>query len=807
MLAAYLIGLVVLIWFLLFYNLPAIAWLIAGSLITFGTYYFAYALNLTWVGLFWCFTAYIVFINFFIVLAFKPLRRHLITKSLLPKLKKQLPKISATEEQAIEAGDVWWEGDIFAAKLNWCKYADHHLTELSNIEKEFIDQKVNKLCELLDEWNIVTQDKDLNLETWQFIRQNKFFAIVIPKEYGGLEFSAAAHAAIVTKIASKSVTAAVTIMVPNALGPGELLMHYGTAEQKLYYLPRLASGEEIPCFALTSPHAGSDAGGMTDNGIICKQVFNGQEVLGIKLNFSKRYITLAPVATVMGLAFKLYDPDKLYSKNTDLGVTLALIPTNYEGIEIGNRHLAMMIPFQNGPIRGHDVFIPMDYIIGGPEYIGKGWFMLMECLSGGRGISLPALSTATCQAAYLSSFTYSHLRTQFKAPIAKLEGIQEQLAKLTGYCLIANSVQMVTASAIDHGMKPAVISAITKYHLTELSRKAINAAMDIHGGKAVMCGPLNYLANAYIANPIAITVEGANILTRNLIIFGQGAFRAHPYVLEEIIALNERNSSIMLRKFDRVLFHHIKFTFSILTRLKTYNLQRFFYKFTKKNNWLKAYQKDLTRLSCSLALSTDMALLFIGGKLKFKERLSARLGDTVSYIYMAVCVIKAYQDKKDKNNKHDPVVKWALDYCLYNAQSALIDYSRNFPVKVIGKWLKIVMFPWGASYKEPSDKQDTEVLNNSQILDDLTNLVYKNPEFSQLGFLNHAYQQQANLQSNLMVIYNLANERKIAYSNDLSKMVDDAYSNKLILEEDFNNLKVFAGNLNKIINVDEFTAL
>ena len=813
MLFAYLIGLGLLIWTSLFYNLHAFIWFIAATLVALLTAYEIPHAVMT-VGI-----VYAIFCCLYVVLAVRAVRRNLITKFYIGKIRKLLPKISATESQAIEAGDVWWEGNIFAADLDWKKFEDHKLILLKAEEQEFLDTKVNQLCELIDEWQIVTQHKDMSTQAWDYIKANKFLAFNIPKEYGGLAFSATATSAIVTKVASKSATAAVSIMVPNSLGPAELLMHYGTPEQKEYYLPRLASCEDIPCFALTSEHAGSDAGGMLDNGVVCKQLFEGKETLGIRLNFSKRYITLAPVATVMGLAFKLYDPDRLYTKNpdiTDLGVTLALIPTHFAGIQIGKRHLPMMIPFQNGPIYGKDVFIPMDYIIGDVDYIGKGWFMLMECLSGGRGISLPALSTATVQMTYLSSVIYSQLRVQFKTPIAKLEGIEEQLAMLTGYCYLTNAVRATTVSAVDHGLKPAVVSAITKYHLTELSRKAINCAMDIHGGKGVMNGPDNYLVNHYMANPVAITVEGANILTRNLIIFGQGAFRAHPFVLDEINALNERNENFALRQFDKVLFQHVKFVFSTVVRLVTYNLQRIYYKYHKKRDWLAAYKKDLTRLSCALAFSTDMALLFIGGKLKVKERLSARLGDVVSYIYMALCAIKQYEevDTNEFNKKTSEMAylcQWSLEYCLFNAQNALLEFIDNFPVKPIRCLLKLIIFPFGPSYKKPSDLLDAKIVElnykkDSDILTKLSNLTYED-SLSPIATLKKTHELYRQNQSSIELLYNLAQAKKINYSNDLAHMLKQANDKSLLEMEDYNKIKKFSDGLKKIISVNEFEQL
>jgi alkylation response protein AidB-like acyl-CoA dehydrogenase len=823
----YLLGLALTLWALLFYNVHALVWFFSATILFILGYYCSYTgqidVNLIWPLVFYC-----GFLFFYVTLTVNSVRKKLITKHVINPLKNQLPKISTTEAQAIEAGDVWWEGDIFSANIDWQKVRKHKIPALSELtleEQEFLSNKVDGLCELLSEWDISTKDKDLSAQAWQYIKINRFLAIHIPKEYGGLDFSASAHSAIVTKVASKSITAAVSIMVPNSLGPGELLKHYGTQEQKAYYLPRLACGDEIPCFALTSEHAGSDAGGMIDSGVICKKIYNGQEILGIKLNFSKRYITLAPIATVLGLAFKLYDPELLYGNKKELGITLALIPTNTEGVEIGNRHLAMMVPFQNGPVRGKDVFIPMDYLIGGTKHIGNGWFMLMECLSGGRGISLPALSTATCQVAYLSSFIYSNLRIQFKSPIVNLEGIQEQLAQLAGYVFIANAVRSATVSAVDHNLKPAVISAITKYHMTELSRKAINCAMDIHGGKGVMNGPDNYLISYYIANPVSITVEGANILTRNLIIFGQGAFRAHPYVLAEIAALNDANTSSSLDKFDNVLFKHIKFVFSNIARIKAYSIQRIYYRLVKKNNIFRAYKKDLTRLSCALALATDLSLLFIGGKLKIKERLSARLADLVSNIYMAVCVIKYYEDltkdlTKDlsvTNNALDYqyYAQWAIEFCLYNAQQALLDFINNFPVRVVKIYLKLIIFPWGVSYKKPADLLDfklSQLSQNNNVFEKLTELVYfdkseNNKTNSPLDILIKTYRKKLETKSSLDLLYHLATDKKINYSNSLFRMIKDAYDKNLISEQDYEKLKNYSENLDKVINVNDFEKL
>lgn len=834
---AYLIGLALVFWILLFYNFNNYIWLAVFSCFT----YFSYQFN--FLNLFFTLFTSLLFLCSFTLLSFSKIRSRLITSKLLEFFKSKLPKISKTEEQAIDAGDTWWEGDIFKANLDYAKIDDFKLTKLTVAEQNFINNEVKELCELLCEWDAVHNNKDLSQKAWDYIKQHKFMAVSLPKEHGGLGFSAVAQSCIVTKVASKSITAAVSIMVPNALGPGELITHYGTDEQKKYYLPRLANATDIPCFALTSPYAGSDAGGIPDHGIITKDIFDGKETLGIKLNFNKRYITLAPISTLMGLAFKLYDPNYLYSKtNTDLGITVAIIPTNIKGITIGNRHCPMLTPFQNGPIVGSDVFIPLDYIVGGEKNIGNGWRMLMECLSAGRGISLPALSTATTQLAAFSSLAYSNLRMQFKTPIIKLEGITEKLAEIMGYNFIVNAMRLVTASSIDHGLKPAVVSGIAKYHMTEFARKAINNAMDIHAGKGVMNGPDNYLAGHYIAGPIAITVEGANILTRNLIIFGQGAFRAHPYVLSELNALKESNTKQAVTKFDKILFNHIGFVFSNIIKLKTYAIQRiFYYKLVKNNNWFKAYKKDLSRLSSGLSLCTDMALLFIGGNLKIKERLSARLGDVVSYIYMAMCVVKYHGDllkySNNSNIKHilDDYLKWSLEYCLYKAQNSLCDFISNFPNKYIATMLKLVIFPWGKSYSKSDDKLEQDLISNllkklnkynyednnlnNNIYNSFFDLLYVNykselPKKSEeldklapLEVLFYLLNKQAKLKSKLDDIYSFAANKQIAYSNNLNLMIEEAMDNNLITTDVYQELSEYARLLDKIINVNDFSSL
>ena len=822
MLSVHLIGFLAIIWVFLYYNLPSVVWFVT-ALLTVSLMYYSEQYSM-----FTCLVVGTIFLVSYALLCVKLLRKNLITKYCMGFFKKQLPQISITESQAIEAGDVWWEGDIFAGHPQWDKIEDYKLTELTVTEQNFLDKEVEELCDLLNDWEITYKHHELPPEVWDYLKQHKFFALNIAKQYGGLGFSATAQSAVVTRVASKSITAAVTIMVPNALGPGELLQHYGTDAQKNHYLPRLANAQEIPCFALTSVYGGSDAGGMLDSGIICKQQINGKETLGIKLSFSKRYITLAPVSTVIGVAFKLYDPDLLYSQFTDLGITVALIPSNHPGIKIGKRHFAMVTPFHNGPISAQDIFIPLDFIVGGQDNIGKGWYMLMECLSSGRGISLPALSTATTQATYLSSHAYVSLRKQFKVPISALEGIQEQLTKLTGLNYIANAVRLVTTSAIDHGLKPAVVSGIAKYHMTEISRICINSAMDIHAGKGVMNGPNNYLAGFYIANPIAITVEGANILTRNLIIFGQGAFRAHPFVLQEIEALNNPNSKLALGKFDTILFKHIRFVLSNVVRLLTYGLQRLYIPLLRKNNWLKGYKKDVTRMATALAVTTDMALLVIGGKLKIKEKMSARLGDMVSYLYLSICIIKyhhylltkfntkikvdpaARQDIEDCINILNAHTKWSLNHTLYLIQEALLDFLQNFSTgfmtKLLSGFLKFLIFPWGRSYQKSHDKLEQELalagLNPNMFYQTMTELCYKNDNL--LGRLNKTFHNQDKLKHILNKLDNLAKSKQIKHSNDLKIVLTDAFNKGFVTQAEYNLLHDLAVDIDNILNVDAF---
>ena len=533
----------------------------------------------------------------------KYLRRQLITRPLFNLMRKALPSMSQTEREALQAGDTWWDAELFSGTPDWDRLLDCPPPQLSEQEQTFIDGPVETLCSMLDDWEITHKLCDLPEDVWAYIKQQRLFGLIIPEQYGGLAFSEFAHSQIVMKVASRSVTAAVTVMVPNSLGPAKLLLAYGTEDQKNYYLPRLATGEEIPCFALTGPHAGSDASAMPDTGIVCYQEFNGEgRVLGVRLNWEKRYITLGPVATVLGLAFKLYDPEHLLGEQEDIGITLALIPTHTEGISIGKRHFPLNSAFQNGPNSGQDVFIPLEWLIGGAEQAGHGWRMLMECLATGRAISLPALSTGAGKFVCRNSGAYARIRKQFNLSIGEFEGIEEPLARMVGETYIMDAARQVTAAALDQGEKPSVISAIIKYELTERMRRVVNDAMDIQGGSAICLGPQNYLGRLYQVIPVSITVEGANILTRTMMIFGQGAVRCHPFVQKEMEALQMDDIAQALPQFDAVLFKHMRFVLRNLGKAAGLGLSNARFVKTPGDKETQSYYRHITRLSVGLAL-------------------------------------------------------------------------------------------------------------------------------------------------------------------------------------------------------------
>ena len=651
--------------------------------------------------------------------------------------------MSDTERAAIEAGSAWWEAELFRGDPNWGQLLEHKTSELSAEEQAFLDGPVEEFCQMIDDWEITNDLNDLPPKAWKFLKKNKFLGMIIPKKYGGLEFSAIAHSSVVMKISTRSGTAGVTVMVPNSLGPAELLLHYGTEEQKDYYLPRLAVGDEIPCFALTGPNAGSDAGAIPDTGVVCKGMHEGKKVLGLRLNWEKRYITLGPIATVLGLAFKAYDPEGLLGDQEDLGITCALIPTNTPGVNIGNRHIPLNLAFQNGPNSGKDVFIPMDWIIGGQDQIGHGWRMLVECLSVGRGISLPALGTGAGKFASYMTGAYARIRKQFNVPIGKFEGVEEALTRIGGLTYMMEAGRRLTASAIDHGEKPSVVTAILKYHNTEGMRQVVNDAMDIHGGRGVCMGPSNYLARSYQSIPITITVEGANILTRSLIIFGQGAMRCHPYLIEEVNAASNPNQEAGLEQFDQALFKHLGYAVRNGARSFIYGLTRSRLAPSPIEGPTKGYFKRLARMSASYSFISDFAMLFLGGGLKRKEKLSGRFADALSYMYLCSAILKRFEDT-GRPAEDLPLVQWSTKYCLYYVQDALDEIMRNFPSVFFGQILRVIVFPTGKSLRYPNDRVGHKVakllIEPSEARDRLTDGIFKSvdPE-DPIGRVQYAF--------------------------------------------------------------------
>jgi acyl-CoA dehydrogenase len=686
-----------------YFGLPIVWWTIAAAL--FGWYLsviagFGATTNVVLAA---------VFILVAAVLNIPVLRRTIVSDRILAIYRRILPDMSQTEKEAIDAGTVWWDADLFSGKPDWDKLLATPAPRLSAEEQAFLDGPVEELCEMCNDWEITHERQDLPAHVWQFIKDKGFLGMIIPKQYGGLGFSALAHSAVVMKLSTRSSTAAISVMVPNSLGPGELLLHYGTEQQKNHYLPRLAKGQEVPCFALTSPEAGSDAAAIPDFGVVCKGIWQGREVLGMRVTWDKRYITLGPVATLLGLAFRLYDPERLLSEKTDLGITCALVPTGTPGVNIGRRHLPLNAAFQNGPNSGKDVFMPLDWIIGGPEYAGKGWMMLMGCLAAGRAISLPTSSVGGVKALTRFTGAYARVRSQFKTPIGKLEGVEEALGRIAAHCYMMDATRVMTAGAVDLGEKPAVLSAIAKYHMTERARECVNDAMDIHGGKGICLGPNNWLGRGYQIAPVAITVEGANILTRTLIIFGQGAIRCHPYVLREMRAAKEMTGAEASREFDDAFTSHIGHVLRNGVRTLVYGLTRAMFAPVPKNcsPETRHYYRNASRLSAAFAFLADLSMLAMGGALKRKEKISGRLGDVLSMLYLVSATLKRYEDQ-GRIREDLPLVRWAVRDALYNAQQAIDGILSNFPVKPLARFLRWAIFPTGMAFRPPLDSRNHE---------------------------------------------------------------------------------------------------
>lgn len=640
---------------------------------------------------------WLVIIGIIALLRLEPIRAS-ITNFLFKRATKSIPKLSKTEEEALNAGDTWLEEGIFRGTPNWEQLAKV-ATTLNEEEQAFLANETEELCDMLDEWEI-NQERDLPEAVWNFLKKKGFFGLVIDKKYGGKGFSARAHSDVVAKVASRSCVAAVTVMVPNSLGPGELLQHYGTKEQKDFYLPRLADGSDIPCFALTEPGAGSDATSIKSEAIVTKKKVDGKMVLGLMITLNKRWITLAPVATLIGLAVQLKDPDGLLEGEGAEGITCVLIPRDTKNLEIGNRHLVGDQPFMNGTIRGEDIFVPISSIIGGQKKAGQGWQMLVECLSIGRSISLPALASASSSVSYVTAGAFARVRRQFNVEIAQFEGIEEKLAEIAGLNYLINATRLLTLAAVNEGKKPSVASAITKYFNTELGRVTVNAAMDIHGGRTVVVGPRNYLVNHYQGIPISITVEGANIMSRNLLIFGQGSMACHPYIRDEFYAIAKEDK----QAFNKLIWQHINYFLHNFAKTLC-SAWTGGYLITTGGGPLKREHQRLERLSYAFAWLSDLSLMQLGGDLKRKERLSARLADGMSYLYMAMAAIH-YCAQNENNEDELAHARWATAFCFYHAQKSLIALSKNFPSRVVGFLMGIVAFPWGQSMRYPSDKQE-----------------------------------------------------------------------------------------------------
>jgi acyl-CoA dehydrogenase len=755
-----------------------------------------------WKGLLWVALALLWLLNL------RPLRIALITRPFMKSYLKLLPAMSPTEKEALEAGTVWWDGELFTGDPDWSRLIAAQPPRLSAEEQAFLDGPCEELCRMLDEWHITHELGDLTPQAWEFFKSQGFFAMIIPKKYGGLEFSAYAHSCVLAKIASRSPTASSTVAVPNSLGPAELLNHYGTEEQKNYYLPRLARGEEVPCFALTGPRAGSDAGAIPDTGVVCRGTWQGRELLGLRLNFNKRYITLAPVATVIGLAFRMFDPDRLLSDKVDVGITCALIPRNTPGVSIGRRHFPLNIPFQNGPIHGKDVFVPLDFIIGGPSRAGSGWRMLVEQLSVGRCISLPSNTTGAAKAGVWATGAYARIRQQFNIPVGRFEGVESVIARMVGLTYTMDAARSVTAGAIDGGEKPSVPAAMLKYHVTEMGRQVANDAMDVHGGKGIMLGPKNYLARGYEVVPVAITVEGANLLTRNLMIFGQGAIRCHPFVLKEMNAARNPDRARGVDDFDRALFAHIGF--SISNAVRSFIMALTHARFTRAPvaGPTARYYQHIVRFSASFAFAVDVSMLTLGGYLKKKEGLSARLGDVLSSMYLASMVLK-HHENQGRPADDLPLVEWACRNLLYHAQEQLHGVLRNFPNRLLAALMRVLIFPRGRIYSAPGDRLGRAVAAlvtaPSATRERLGQFVYRAPDVGNpLGLLQEALELAVALEPLEKRIRVEGVKTGKVTALDFPGRIQQALAAGLLSETEAATLRDYDRKVMDLINVDDF---
>ncbi|WP_163933323.1 acyl-CoA dehydrogenase [Paraferrimonas sp. SM1919] len=746
-----------------------------------------------------------------IVLAVPGFRKQLLSKPAFAYFKRVLPPLSITEREAMEAGEVWWEGELFAGSPDWNKLHAYPANKLTEEEQHFIDNQLQTALKMIDDHDFVQNRKDLSPELWQYLKDEGFFALIIPKKYGGREFSSYANSTIVSQITARSYSVGVTVMVPNSLGPGELLSHYGTQEQRDYWLPRLADGREIPCFALTGPEAGSDAGGIPDTGVVCKGEHEGKEVLGLRLNWDKRYITLGPIATVLGLAFKMRDPDGLLGDKKELGITCALIPTDHPGVIKSTRHNPLNMAFMNGTTRGKDVFIPLDWIIGGVDYAGRGWRMLVECLSAGRGISLPALATSTSHMALKTTTAYGNVRKQFGVSLTQFEGVEEALARMVANTYLLEASRRLTLGALDAGVKPSVVTAMTKYHMTELGRKVLDDAMDIQAGKGIQLGPKNYLGHHYMGVPVSITVEGANILTRSLMIFGQGATRCHPYVLGEMEAAAMEDQNAGLDKFDKLLVKHIGYATTNAFKSFFSAITASAFNSSPVAGETKGYYKQMGRISASLAIVTDISMLVLGGDLKRKEMFSARLGDVLSELYLASAALKWFEEN-GHTQEELPVVHYIMQNRLYNASKALEGAIRNFPSTIARGLLKLLVFPFGNHFKVPSDAlaQDVarSVAGNTIVRQRLTQLCPDlEGDTSGIAEVETAYQAQLATAAIQKKLAKAQRSGKLPRKVAIPVLVDKALEQELIDNDEASQLLEFEELRKAAMAVNDFAEL
>jgi len=638
-----------------------------------------------------------------LALSWEPLRKAVFTKPIYGAVKSILPRVSRTEQEALDAGTVGWDAELFSGRPDWTKLNSIRPLTLSAEEQAFLDGPTNVVCGMIDDWDTRHNRADLSPEVWQYLKDNGFLGMLIGKEHGGLGFTAQAQSMIVSKIASRSVAAGITVMVPNSLGPGELLEKYGTHEQKEKYLGRLAKGLEVPCFALTGVHSGSDAGGMRDIGVVTKGLYQGKEVLGVTLSWDKRYITLAPVATLVGLAFILTDPDNHLGRGDKIGITLALVPSDHPGVKIGRRHFPAGQAFMNGPTSGTDVFIPMEFLIGGTDYAGQGWRMLMECLSTGRAISLPAIGSISIKQALRVSSAYARVRRQFGIPVGLMEGVAEPLGRMVKNAYTFEAARRLTASMVDEGQRPAVISALLKYRTTEAMRDSIDDAFDVHGGRAIQDGPTNYLFGGYMATPVAITVEGANILTRTLMTFAQGVLRAHPFLYKEIQAAQNPDRKEGLDQFDVAFGGHTSFMLRNIAASFVHGVTGAAFASSPVDGEMAHWYRQLHRYSQAFALTADWTTVFLGGQLKRKQALSGRMADLLSDLYLMSAVLKRF-DEEGRIAEDKPLVDAIMADLIASMQRTFGEVFANFPNGLMANAMRVLCFPLGRHARPATDR-------------------------------------------------------------------------------------------------------